>query len=207
MSSRISARFSAEAALLAASVVTAQSTPLAVVNVGAPAINCVFNTTCTVTVNDSTGNIPLPGISGTARLQSRTYVGAKGAPGAGKQVYEYRVDLTQAVGILNIPCVTALTVNFGPVSKLQYNGGGPLDDVFVVTSGGLGTVGIAAANKFGNIVTFNFSAPVCAGGHPGAGATSYFFGLASTTPPMAITAMVRPSGGPALAVPARAPSH
>jgi hypothetical protein len=200
-------RMSAGAALLAASVVAAQGAPLAVVNVGAPAINCVFNTSCTVTVSDSIGNIPLPGISGTARLQSRTYVGAPPAPGAGKHVYEYRVDLTQAVGILNIPCVTALTINFGPVSKLQYNGSGPLDDVFVVTSGGLGTVGIGSANKFGNIVTFVFSSPICAGGHPGAGATSYFFGLASTTPPMAISAMVRPSGGPALAVPARAPSH
>src|ERR1700687_5719072 len=134
------------AALLAASVVTAQGAPLAVVNVGAPAINCVFNTSCTVTVTDSVGNIPLPGISGTARLQSRTYVGAPPAPGAGKHVYEYRVDLTQAVGVLNIPCVTALTINFGPVSKLQYNGVGPLDDVFVVTSGGLGTVGIGSAN-------------------------------------------------------------
>ena len=33
---------------------------LTVVEVGAPAVNCVFNPTCTITVTDSLGYVPLP---------------------------------------------------------------------------------------------------------------------------------------------------
>ena len=50
-------------------------------------------------VTDSVGIIPMPNATGTARLQSRTFAGQPGAPGAGKTAYEYRVDLTQATAI------------------------------------------------------------------------------------------------------------
>jgi hypothetical protein len=42
-----------------------QAAPLTVVEVGAPAINCVYNTTCQIVVNDTIGSIPVPGVSGT----------------------------------------------------------------------------------------------------------------------------------------------
>ena len=43
--------------------------PLTVVEVSAPAINCVFNPSCTITVSDTTGNILLPTVApGTAWL-------------------------------------------------------------------------------------------------------------------------------------------
>jgi hypothetical protein len=61
----------------------AGAAPLSVVKVAAPDINCVFETDCTIVVTDSIGNIPLPNITGTARLQSRTFTGQAGAPGAG----------------------------------------------------------------------------------------------------------------------------
>jgi hypothetical protein len=185
----------------------AVSQPLTVVNVGAPAINCVFSPTCTITVTDTVANIPLPGISGTARLQTGTFVGLAGTPAAGLHGYEYRVNLTNAVGILDIPCVQALRVTFGPVVSLQYNGAGPTDQVFVVTAGGLGTIGLASAIRAGNDITFNFSSPVCAGGSPGTGDTSFFFGLTSASAPTAVTAVVTPLGGGALSVGARAPIH
>jgi hypothetical protein len=190
-----------------AALVLLTGCPLSVVNVGAPAVNCVFDASCTVSVNDTVGTIPVPGIAGTARLQSRTYTGSAGAPAAGKTAYVYRLDLTDAAGILNIPCVSALKVDFGPVSKLDYNTDGSADGVFVVTTGGLGTVGLASADKTGNVVTFTLSRPVCAGSSPGRGETSYFFGLAAATPPQAITAQVQVSGGGLLDVPARAPTH
>src|SRR5262249_5031020 len=157
--------------------------------------NCVFNPSCTVTVTDFVANIPLPGISGTARLQSRMFTGASGAPAAGFFGYDYRVDLTSAVGIVNIPCVQALRITFGPVAAFPYSGVGPLDQVYVVTSGGLGTIGLASANQVGDDIIFTFSSPVCAGGSPGTGATSFFFGLASRRAPTAVTALVTPSGG------------
>jgi hypothetical protein len=159
----------------------AQAGPLAVVNVGAPAVNCAFNTTnapaCQVVVEDAIGTFNVTGDSGVARLQSRNYPGKAPAPAAGDMAYIYRVDLTNVQGILAPICVAKLALDFGPVVKLPYDM--PKDnasfDVFVVTTGGLGTVGPSSANQVGNTITFTFSKPVCPG------ATSYFFGLASKT--------------------------
>jgi hypothetical protein len=187
----------------------AHAAPLSFVNVSAPDINCVFNTTCTEGVADSVGTIVVPpGLwSGMARLQSRTYPGAAGALGAGKTAYEYRVDLTQAVSDGEVPCVTDISIDFGPVTKLQFNKVGPIDDVFVVTKGGLGSIGLYAVEQNGNVVTFTFNQPVCAGPTPGSGHTSYFFGLASASAPHAISAQVSVPGLDPIGTPARGPAH
>jgi hypothetical protein len=163
--------FAAICCLFASSV--AQAAPLSIVNVNAPAINCIFHTTCTVVVTDTPGPFTLPADAGSANLQSRTFPpSVPPAPAAGNMAYVYRVDLTSVKGVLAVNCVTRLQVNFGPVTKLPYLPGG-LFDVFVVTSGGLGSVGLASAVQVGSVITFTFSAPVCPG------ATSFFFGLAS----------------------------
>jgi hypothetical protein len=156
----------------------AHAAPLTVVNVGAPAINCVFNATCAITVTDSVGNFTPPGDSGTGRLQSRTYIGAPPAPLAGKMGYEYRVDMTPVSGATASTCVNAIQFTFGPIVKGPYTPAA-LADMFVVTSGGLGSVGVSSATRSGAIVIVNF-----AGGGVCPGQTSYFFGLASasTTP-------------------------
>ena len=159
----------------------APAAPLTVVNVGAPAINCVFSPAqipnvpppaCSVVVNDSVGTFKPPGDSGEARLQSRTYPGTAPAPAAGDMAYVYRVDLTTVHGLSSPNCVTTLALDFGPVVKLPYGPKGKVH-VFVVTTGGLGSVGLASADQVGKRITFTFSNPVCPG------ATSYFFGLAS----------------------------
>jgi hypothetical protein len=185
---------------------TAQAVPLNIVNVSAPPINCIFDASCTVVVNDTTAPLPLSG-SGTGFFQSRTFRGLPGSPAAGLYAYEYRVDLRNAVGITNIGCVTSVTLNFGPVvSTLDFNNDGTKSDqVFVVTGGGLGSVGIASADQVGSQITFNFSSPVCAGGSPGAGQSSFFWGLVSARPPRNVTASVTQTSGPALSIQARAP--
>lgn len=169
----------------------ALAAPLTVVNVGAPAVNCVFNTSCKVTVNDSVGNFTPPGDTGGGRLQSRTYPGVAPAPAAGKLAYVYRVDLTSVHGVLAVTCVSAISFHFGPITKEPYLPGA-LADMFVVTSGGLGSVGVASATLVGSTVRVNFGAGgVCPG------QTSYFFGLASatTTPvPSSATLFYSPSG-------------
>jgi hypothetical protein len=195
------------AAILVIMPSVAQAAVLTVVNVGAPAINCVFSTSCTITVNDTIGNIPLPGISGSARLQSRAFTGAAGAPAAGKFGHLYRVDLTQDVGVGKIPCVSALKLDFGPLTKLAYVKGAAPSGVYVITSGGLGSIGMASADKTGTVITFTFSKPVCAGASAGKGDTSYFFGLTAATAPKAITAQMQVTGGPFVNVPARVPMH
>jgi len=195
------------ACILIALPAAAQAAPLTIVEVGAPAVNCVFNTTCKIIVTDSVGAIAVPDAVGTASLQSRSYVGAPGAPAAGKIGYEYRVDLTQSVAVGGAVCVSALKIEFGPISKFHYKTGGPPADVFVVTSGGLGNVGLASADQTGDVITFNFKNPgVCPGASPGKGDTSFFFGLAAVKPPKAITAQVK-LGAAFVIVPARAPNY
>src|SRR5437868_10329163 len=94
-------------AILCSLTAAAGAAPLTVVTVAAPAINCVFETDCTVVVTDSIGNISLQSMTGAGRLQSRTYAGQPGAPGAGKTAYEYRVDMQPATAIGDVACVTA----------------------------------------------------------------------------------------------------
>lgn len=178
---------------------------LKVVNVNAPAVNCVFDPSCTIQVTDSMDTIPLP-TGGTNFLQSRTFVGKPGSPANGLYGYEYRVDLRNALGITHIPCVSSIKIEFGPVIGTQdYDGDGSTDQVYVITGGGLGSVGLDSAEKIGNEITFTFSSPVCAGGSPGSGQSSFFFGLASTQPPKYVTARVKELSGPDHNVQARAP--
>jgi hypothetical protein len=193
--------------LLSLGALSAQAVPLSVVQVSAPPINCVFDASCTVIVNDTTAPIVLPG-SGTGFFQSRTFRGLPGSPAAGRYAYLYRVDLRQAVGTLSLGCVNSVTVNFGPVvSTLDFNADGTAgDQVFVVSTGGIGTIGLASAEKVGNNITFTFSSPVCAGSSPGAGQSSFFWGLVSAAPPRFVTASINHTLGAALSVQGRAPN-
>lgn len=174
----------------------AQAETLAVANVGAPAINCFFNASCAVTVTDSVGAIPLPGIAAQGRLQSRTYVGAPGTPGAGLTAYEYRVDLTH---VRSAPrrCVSALWVFSGYPSARQFDGAGGVENVFVITSGGLGSIGVASATQEGEGTKFTFTRPVCGGVRGRRGDSSFFFGFVSASAPIARTTYVHTHVGPA----------
>lgn len=177
--------------------------PLTVVNVNAPAVNHVFSPTGVVTVTDTTA-----AIWGSGFLQSRYYKALPGSPAAGRYVYEYRVDLRNSVGVLAIGAVTSITVNFGPNVKFDFNGDGHTDDVFVVTSGGLGTVELASAVRAGNSITFNFAGGgVAQGGAPGTGQSSYFFGIVSARPKKNVTISAANTLGPALSLSGWAPAY
>jgi len=186
----------AGAVLLAPSAVAAN---LTVVKVAAPAVNCVFNASCTVTVNDSVGKLTFSQLGDGAFFQSRTYPAVAGTPGAGNMAYEYRLDLRQA----NIfaECVAGLVLNFGTVTKLTYPQNQP-GHVFVITQGGLGSVGIKSAEQDGSVITFTFEKYLCAG------ETSFFFGLAATGAPTAASATLFGPGSPGfIAINARVPTH
>jgi hypothetical protein len=182
--------------LLAAAAVpvAAAAQPLSIVHVGAPAINCVFAASCTVTVTDFTAPI-----WGGGFLQSRTYRAEPGSPAGGRWVYEYRIDLTRARTDPAAGMVTALIVDFGPVSALDYNGDHRADQVFVTTSGGLGTVAPVAATQSGRMITFRFSPAVHVG------QTSFFFGLVSPDGPRPIHARIVSNLNPNMVLEARAP--
>jgi hypothetical protein len=204
---RICKAFAGAMVALALSSAAAWAQPLKVVNVGAPAINCVFSTTCTIVVSDSVGYVPLPYLQApkTAWLQSRTYTAMAGTPGAGFTGYEYRLSLTEAAG--HAECLGGLILNFGPAAKLPY-ASGQLADVFVITSGGLGTIGVKSAQQFGNVIEFDFDKQLCLSGGASIANTTYFFGLAAAGAPQAVSAQIFSVGTPPLyAVDARVPAH
>lgn len=186
--------------LVAAPMAVAQ--PLSVVTVNAPKVNFVFNPTGKVTVADFSAPIYKTGF-----LQSRNFKGVAPAPAGGKHIYEYRVDLRNVVGITVIPMITQLTVKFGNNVKLDFNGDGKLDDVFVITSGGLGNVGLVSAVRSGNDITFTFNGGVAGGSSPGNGDSSFFFGLVSNHARKTINVTAVASPAPNLTLQAWAPNY
>lgn len=204
---RLAVVFAAFSVGLLAAPDTARAQKLTISEVNAPAVNCVFQPSCTITVTDSIGTIPLPFIAtpGTAWLQSRTFNSAAGTPAAGLFGYMYRVSLTQASG--NAECLHGLVLNFGPVTPLPYK---PAEsaDVFVVTTGGLGTISLSSAVKTGDVIEFSFSKPLCLSGPANNANTTFFFGLAAPTAAVPSSAGIWASGAtPYYAVEARAPRH
>ena len=194
------------ALLVLLAVVVSGCGTLRVVTVAAPDVNCVFDTDCTITVTDTTDPIHVPFATPDGRLQSRTFPpGEPGTPGAGLYGYDYRVDLVAAGGLTAQICVNKLTVDFGPIRRLDYDHDGRLDDVYVVTRGGLGSVAPSSARQSGRTITFTFAPAVCPGNSPGRGDTSFFFGLASATAAHPITAGVAFTNGDSASVGARAP--
>jgi hypothetical protein len=194
---------------VAVMVSTAQAgpAPVTIVDVEAPAINCIFDLDCTIVVTDTTDHFTLDGTVGDAFLQSRTFPpGEPGTVAEGLFGYEYRLDLRELVGVLHIPCITAFRIEFGPLVPLDYDDNGVLDDVFVVTRGGLGNVAPTSTNGVGNTFTFNFDPPVCAGGSPGKGESTFFFGLTSSLAPHAVLTQVRDTSGLEYTLNARAPA-
>lgn len=149
-------------------------------------VNCVFSTTCSVTVNDYVYSFAVSGAAGTARLQSRIFTGQPGSTAAGKYVYEYRMILTDAYGITYPPSVDQMAIyNFGPVLQYDYNfDANATDHVFWSTSS-IGTIGVSSAfGPFYGWTYIYFASPIYAGSGPGNGDSSHFFGLVSNYPPV-----------------------
>lgn len=198
-------RILSPALLICLTPLIAAAATLKVVNVGAPAINCVFNSVCTISVSDTNDNIPMS-TGGTGVLQSRTFKGVAGSPAAGLFGYEYRIDLRKAVGVTALSCIDWMTLGFGPVvSTLDYGASTKPDQVFVITSGGMGTIGIASAVQTGNNIKFKFTSPICEGSASGKGDSSFFWGLVSKQPPKSATVTLHEIGGVTHVVKARAP--
>jgi hypothetical protein len=192
------------AAALLFGVAPARAQSLIIAEVEARGINCVFAPSCIITVNDSVGFIPLPYLTApnTAFLQSRT---VPGTPAAGKAGYLYRISLTQAAGTAD--CLGGLVLNFGPALRLPFKPG-QLADVFVITGGGLGTIGLKSANRFGDVIVFELAKALCLAGGQDMQNTTFFFGLAAEAPTMTTPAQIFSRGSPPLySVQARVPAH
>ncbi|MFF0431560.1 M64 family metallopeptidase [Streptomyces sp. NPDC004327] len=179
-----------------------------VVEVRAPDINYVFDPSGTVVVNDIAPAIQLAGTTGSGFLQSRLFPrGVAGTVGAGKYPYEYRVSMTEVSGPLPASAVRTLSLDFGPLTRLAFDGTGG-SDCYVVTQGGLGTVRPASVTQRGDRLTIDFGIPgVPAGNGPGSGQTSFFIGFASDYPPRDTTAQITDGAGNTHTLPTRAPAY
>ena len=193
-----------------ARVVPATSQPLTVVNVAAPHINTFFDPDGTIIVADWAPALVLPGTMGAGFVQSRQFPrGVAGTVGADLYPFLYRIDARRMTSLGATVCVGSLTLDFGPVTPLDYAGTGPAH-VFVITQGGLGTVVPSSAEQVGDQITLHFAPGVCTGpsGSPlGSGQTSYFIGLASQHPPHDSAGQVRYGSGELYVLPARTPAH
>jgi hypothetical protein len=154
----------------------------------------MYDPNCAGTSADSSAPVSIDGIGGRALLHTRIFTGEFGSPATGLSGYAYRVNMSGAYGGRKTACVSALRLTFGPTVKLPYVSGGPYVDVFVVTTGGLGSIGLASAERDGNAIVFTFSHPVCAGADRGQGQSSFYFGLTSTQAPKAHSAELQIQG-------------
>lgn len=178
------------------------------VEVRAPDINRIFDPTgVLVVIEDLAPPIQLAGTTGEGFLQSRlTPPGVAGTIGAGKFPYEYRVDMTSVSGPLPASAVRTLSLDFGPITPLNYNGAGP-SDVFVITQGALGNVRPASITQWKNRLTIDFGIPgVAAGSNPDEGRTSFFMGISSDHPPRDTTAQITDGAGNVYTIAAKAPA-
>jgi hypothetical protein len=160
-------------------------------------VHCLFSTSCSVTVTDYVSEFAISGGSGNGRLQSRIFQGQPGSTAAGKWVYEYRINLTPVGGLTYPPYVDELAINtWGAVLSYDYNSDGiTTDDVYNITSGGIGTKPVTAAFVSAPWTFFVLNDPVYAGNYPGGGESSYFFGLVSNQAPVLRSMWVHTDSG------------
>ena len=185
-----------------AAPVAAPAVPLSMTSVAAPDINCLFDADCTIVVDDATDNFSLPGGTGDGFLQSRLWpVGEAGAAGQGLYAYLYRIDATEIQAVTAEACVSTMSIEFGPIVAIDFDGDGSKEEVFVITKGGLGSVAPASVEQTDNDLTVTFSPPICPG------ETSYFVGLASQYPKQDVTAKLQGSLGFEAGLRARAPLY
>jgi hypothetical protein len=167
------------AVVLAAASAAAQSVTLFPAQLSAANIEALFGQAG----SEELTAIPLPGITGNAVLQSRIIRAAPGSRAEGRFAYQYRVDLSNATTLVDLSCLTNLSVKFGPIEKLPY-APNSLRDVYEIKQGvPPNQVGFSSAVQTGDQVTFTFERPVCAGDGSAPGATTFAFGLASRDGP------------------------
>lgn len=154
-------------------------------------VNCVFSTSCSVAVTDHVADFAISGAGGNGRLQSRIFQGQPGSTAAGKWVYEYRINLGSAHGITYPPYVDQLAIQgWGAVRAYDYNGDSvATDEVFNITSGGLGTKAVTSAFLWSPWTYFVLNSRVYVG------ESSYFFGLVSDQAPVLRTMWVHTDTG------------
>jgi hypothetical protein len=186
------------------------ATALTIANISAAAADCVFDAGCAAFPGNMASSFGFSFTSGAGFLQSRTLPrGEVGTAGAGLYAYEYVVDLRELVGSGNPVCVNSVTLDFGPVVPLDYDGDSSLEQAYVVTSGGAGSLAPSSIEQTGSSLTFQFPATLCSDYSPSQdnGLSSFTIGLASPFRQREVTAVVNHNQGGPLSLAAQAPAY
>ncbi len=195
-------------ALLAIFPSVAGAQPLAVAEVGAPAAWCLYSPACTITVTDLLSEFTLPNTSGEGVFKSRTaQPGSSGMPAEGQYLYGYRIELDDMTSTSPFtPCVTSIALDFGPITPLDYDGDGTLEDVAVVTSGAILGIGVTAEKSF-NELTLTFNDWLCPGVGGDVGDRSALILVTSPFPYEVRDASLIPSATSIQQIPSRVPNY
>ena len=77
-----------------------------------------------------------------------------------------------------------------------------------MTGGGLGTISLSAATRFGDVIVFSLKSPLCLSGPSDIKNTTFFIGLAAAATPMHVNAQISAIGAtPIYPADARVPTH
>jgi len=159
------------AALLFACV-SAGAGPLTVGNVSDTQFACVFSKACSISYDETVGDLSFSDYGTVAGVYTRTLTGAAGTFAGTDTGYLYRLDLT---GVTYGECIHSIVIGAGTIDQINYTGSGPTHLV-VVNSGWLGSIGVAGANYDPiGLIEITFDNYVCPG------STTYYFGFSSSS--------------------------
>lgn len=171
--------------------------------------HCIFSTDCSVTLDGTTSGFTFDLTTGAGLLQSYRWPhGQTGTTGAGLIPYLYRIDMQELIGAGNPACITSLSLDFGPIVPLDYDGDGSLDHGFMVSDSASGVSPSSVTHDLYEL-SIEFSSPVCgdASATQNNGKRSFFLGLASPFRDREVSAELGNNMGVPLTVPARAPEY
>lgn len=185
-------------------------TALTTANLSAAAAACISAADCTPFPDNLASSFGFSFTTGAGFLQSQTWPrGESGTLGAGLYVYEYQVDLRDLVGSGNPVCVDDVTLDFGPIVPLDYNGDSSLEQAYIITSGGAGSIAPTSLEQTGSSLTIHFPAALCSDFNPTQdnGVSSFTIGLASPFRNQEVTAVVNHNQGDPLSLAVQAPAY
>ena len=175
------------AGILVAAGLHAQS--LKLLNVNDPGIYCRFSPDCHVAAVEKSSSFTPTNLAATCVLESRSFAG-NSKDTTGVYGYEYRVILSNAGARGdNFLTVDSLALNFDSPQNFAF-GGHANNQVWVVATGGPGSLAPGSASFSGTNIVFQFDPPIVLATKTNQSTGTYYFGMMSTGQPRITTAVI-----------------
>jgi hypothetical protein len=170
-------------------VVGLHAQSLKFLNVSDPGIYCRFSPDCHVVPVGKSSSFMPTNLAVTCALESRSFVG-NSTDTTGVYGYEYRVILNNAGAQGdNLLTVDSLTLNFDSPQYFAF-GGHASNQVWVVATGGAGSLAPGSASFMDTNVVFQFDPPIVLATKTNQSTGTYYFGMMSTGRPHITMAVI-----------------